>query len=879
MSVKISQALTAAGVVAYHGQEYAANYSSYYSETGKAAGIWYGREAAAMGLEPGTPVQLEHFERLANGQDPHSGLQLIEWRSLAVDKGPAWVKDDAAWREYLSDMAVVVARRKFDDLYQRVDAAKLLLSLYGDTPAAERAEVAGALIERYGLADDWEIREKRAELPQPGEPGAQTKWKEHRAAWDITFGAPKTVSLTGLVGGDERIVKAHDEAVREGMGYFERAIQVKMGGLNAPQTTQRMAAALFRHDTARPVDGYAAPHLHTHGVVFNLSMDRDGQHRALNPRELFYLQGAAEAVYQNRLAVELKRIGYELEYAPRTLAVEIKGYTEEYRAAESPRTALIEAKKAELGMFGPQADSNIALSSREAKLNLTSEQVRTKHLDKAQMFGNQPQQVVEQARQQQAVPESHQNRRQVADEAVQFAKHRLSERTTVMEWHEVHKDALRFGRGYITLVDVEQAFARARERGEFAKTTHWREHAPENRYTTPELQAAERDVLAYMAAGRSRVGAIAGKITRDEFREQFRDHLNDGQKHLVWNLIHAEDRMVGVQGLAGSGKTRALATVRDFAERYGYEVRGVAATTGAVDELRKVGIEADTLAAFLLRIEKQYRPRAYLLDEASLTDVHQMQAFLQQLKPADRVIVIGDTRQHASLGAGRIFAELQEAGMQTYSLRKIVRQRHEEDRAIVKDLSVGRIKEALEKLEDQARIHEVTHEAERYRYIAMWYAKDPLHTLVISPDNRSRQAISDTIRAHLAEAGELVGEVYRMRALEARNFTKEDLKLAANYQVGDVVEYQRASKKGIAKGDRASVLNVERDKNMLRVMLEHSGKVIEYNPRRVGTSATVYEPKIRDLQAGERVQFTRALRQEGVANRALRHINLCGPGG
>ena len=46
--------------------------------------------------------------------------------------------------------------------------------------------------------------------------------------------------------------------------------------------------------------------------------------------------------------------------------------------------------------------------------------------------------------------------------------------------------------------------------------------------------------------------------------------------------------MVGVQGLAGTGKTRALATVQQFAERYGYEVRGIAATSGAVAELRAV---------------------------------------------------------------------------------------------------------------------------------------------------------------------------------------------------------------------------------------------------------------------------------------------------
>ncbi|MBV9085207.1 MAG: relaxase domain-containing protein [Acidobacteriaceae bacterium] len=199
-----------------------------------------------------------------------------------------------------------------------------------------------------------------------------------------------------------------------------------------------------------------------------MSQDREGQYRALSPKELFYLQGAAEAVYQNRLAVGLKALGYELEYG-KNLAIEIKGYTEEYRKAESPRRAEIQARKDELGHYGPQADQNITLSSRAAKLDLTSDQVRAMHLNHAEQFGKQPQWVVAAARGRECVTYSPKYRTEVAEDAVQFAKQRLSERTAVMEWHEIHRDALRFGRGYITLPDVEQAFARAKERGEFKR--------------------------------------------------------------------------------------------------------------------------------------------------------------------------------------------------------------------------------------------------------------------------------------------------------------------------------------------------------------------------------------------------------------------------
>jgi hypothetical protein len=89
-----------------------------------------------------------------------------------------------------------------------------------------------------------------------------------------------------------------------------------------------------------------------------------------------------------------------------------------------------------------------------------------------------------------------------------------------------------------------------------------------------------------------------------------------------------------------------------------------------------------------------------------------------------------------------------------------------------------------------------------------------------------------------------------MRALEARSLTKEGLKLAANYQVGDAIVYSRANNHGIRKGDMTSVLSVGRDSNVITVMRESDGKTFEYNPRRTGTGASVYQPRMLELQAG-----------------------------
>src|ERR1700761_9850716 len=123
-----------------------------------------------------------------------------------------------------------------------------------------------------------------------GKYGKEVTSMEHRAGWDATFSAPKSVSLTALVGGDERVREAHKESVRVALDEMEKYVQARIGG-NAPaQTTGEWIVAKFEHDSSRPVDGYAAPQLHTHAVIFNITETADGNARALQPQELYRTQ-------------------------------------------------------------------------------------------------------------------------------------------------------------------------------------------------------------------------------------------------------------------------------------------------------------------------------------------------------------------------------------------------------------------------------------------------------------------------------------------------------------------------------------------------------------------------------------------------------------
>src|SRR5665213_3607400 len=227
--------------------------------------------------------------------------------------------------------------------------------------------------------------------------GTTTKAVEHRAGWDATFSAPKSVSLTALVGGDERVRDAHRAAVTTALDELERYTQARIGGNNPAETTGKFIAAKFEHDTARPVEGYAAPQLHTHVVLFNMTERDNGKMRALQPHSLFESQQFATAVYQSHLTYKLRSLGYEIE-AGKSGAPDIKGYTQEYLDASSPRRQQIEEALSRSGFAGAEAAQIAAHNTRDKKVSLSPDQILAAHQQIADEFGNQADKVVAEAR-------------------------------------------------------------------------------------------------------------------------------------------------------------------------------------------------------------------------------------------------------------------------------------------------------------------------------------------------------------------------------------------------------------------------------------------------------------------------------------------------
>jgi ATP-dependent exoDNAse (exonuclease V) alpha subunit len=164
----------------------------------------------------------------------------------------------------------------------------------------------------------------------------------------------------------------------------------------------------------------------------------------------------------------------------------------------------------------------------------------------------------------------------------------------------------------------------------------------------------ERDTVTEMRRGQNLDKPLVSTETWRHIEEKH-PHLSTSQRAAVEQILTSRDRITGLEGVAGAGKTTSLAAIREAAEHEGYKVLGLAPTSRAAQKLAESGIESGTLQRHLVRGEQPdgEQKRLYILDESSLASTKQMNELLHRLDGGDRVLLVGDKRQHEAVEAGR----------------------------------------------------------------------------------------------------------------------------------------------------------------------------------------------------------------------------------
>jgi len=678
-----------------------------------------------------------------------------------------------------------------------------------------------------------------------------TEQSKARSLYDLTFSAPKSVSVQALVAGDERLITAHDRAVRAALAEAENhaATRVRLHGANEDRTTGNLIVATYRHDASRELD----PQLHTHAVAANLTYDGvEGRWKALQASGLYERRAFFTEVYRNTLAHEVRGLGYSIEARRdsrgRDLGFEIRGVSDELLAKYSQRSA---QRDLAIDEFTKQngrkpTDNEVAVLVRETRANKLAE-ISTKQVRQQQQARLSPEEQRSLERLQHNSLEHRQNvpdKISRAQDSLQYAKEHLFERRSVVHDYELLTEALQHGRGHVDLGQLRGLLKVEQSQGELI-------HAG-NRLATRESLDREQRTVALVNKNIGQYPRLGGTY---EFHPD--EHLRDEQRRAVQQILESRDFAINLRGAAGTGKTATLQEIDRGLSEAGRAVSAIAPTRSAVEELQKVGFRDAMTVSRLLEDESAQaalRGRVLIVDEAGMISGRQMDGILQLAEQQQtRILFSGDTRQIQSVEASDALRILEhESQMKSVSLTGVQRQSNAAYRDAIQTLRESP-EQGFEKLERLGSVHEVSF-AERGRAVADLYREmtaDPSRKiLVVAPTHEEISGVTRAIRDDLSERGRLGQGVVidRHVPLQWTEAQKRDL---SNYREGHVLLVHRAAR-GMDKHEALTVSEVRAD---VLVARNTRGEERTFTPAQA-RSFSVHEQRSMEVAQGDRLLLT-----------------------
>lgn len=771
----------------------------------------------------------------------------------------------------------------------------------------------------------------------------------HRAGYDLTFSAPKSFSTMALVAGDTRLIDAHNEAMNKAMEYIEKEFAQTRTydeqGNRQRENTENLAYAQFTHYTSRAAgkDATPDPQLHTHNLILNAT-EAGEKWMSLEPQQIFQAQKLAGQIYQNELARGAQQLGYGIEWnkSGGNYTAEIKGVDRELIDALSSRTAQINgiiAKEEErLGRsMTAEEKNNVTLSSRASKDEQDLDKLRETWDNTINDLGYTKD----------GLGQSTTNRQSDktiavgADAAVTMAVENLSAQKAVFSQHELTHEALKAAQGSASLEEIRAAInENTRDNAQsLEKQTNTfelgRDHnnSGARMFASGQMLTAEANIEKAVAEGKN-TGAIMGK---EEFAQAFEKieaqkiaeaegagkeyfSLTEGQRAALEHIATSNDRYIGIQGDAGSGKTTALERMSKVAsllkETVGQNVEliGLAPTNVAAKNIEKdAGIASYTVDSFINKpVEPQEgKQQVYLVDESSMLDTVKMEKLVATAeKTGAKVVFIGDTKQLKSVGAGAMFERLQKTGQMEFAhVTEVMRQQTDMTKSVATAFkNAEKVGAGLNTLEAKGKLITAGKDGDMNSvrdqfvfnavgdYIAGYNAlsmdksdreadlKNGLDsTIALVSTNADRHAFNEHIREKLVEAGVVSSEGHTTKTLEEKRMDATDAKFAGNYKVGDVLVAGNQKGRGkIQNGTKTTIAEVNRADNSMRIEWEtKSGEKREKWIRadKAGKDFTAFTKSEKEFAAGDKIAFEKKDKSTGVDNGETGIIKAIGEDG
>ena len=627
--------------------------------------------------------------------------------------------------------------------------------------------------------------------PRTGLPLTTYTRDGRRVGIDLNFNSTKSVGIVREVGGkdnrgDDRVEAAHREAVAYAMRYIESDMRgrVRVGGKNEDRLTGNMVAMRVTHRDTRISGEDAMPDmsLHDHVVVFNATYDSVEQKwKAAQIGEIKHDAPYYEAIYHNRLASNLRTLGYGIRRKDK--AFEVAGVSDELVKKFSRRRAYIDKVAEKLGITSPAGRNSLGASTRLGKTKEVADDLNGYWVGR--LTGSERQGLTQLIGKQSHVS----NER----EGVEHAAQHMFERSSVVDERRLYEAAIRYGIGSVTPEGVQ---AEATNQGVLVRN---------GEATTRDVLAEEGRIIQFAREGRGTMRPLGGGANG---AEQL-DTLSAEQHAICRHVWESPDQVILIRGAAGTGKTR---TMRAAVGRIDKPVIVLAPSAEASrGVLRKEGFaEADTVARFLMddRMQEKARGGIIWVDEAGLLGIHQVSEVFDIAKQQNaRVVLQGDRRQHGSVERGATLRVLEEfAGLPVAELRDIRRQRGQY-KAAVQSLSKGEMLDGYDKLAELGWVRQTPDNQPLVDdYLASLDAGKSL--LVVAPTHVEGDEITAEIRAKLKERGIVGKEETSFERLVPLGWTEAERAVPEMYDGTEIVQFFRNSGSYRA-GQRVAAIDLE----------------------------------------------------------------------
>jgi conjugative relaxase-like TrwC/TraI family protein len=365
-------------------------------------------------------------------------------------------------------------------------------------------------------------------------------------------------------------------------------------------------------------------------------------------------------------------------------------------------------------------------------------------------------------------------------------------------------------------------------------------------------------------------------------------NLTKGQQQAIQLILTTTDRIVGVQGVAGSGKTTMLRELNKLCNKANFEIIGLTVTTSAKerlldssknltsdDPLLQSGIRTFTLRRFLIDSERLLRDnltlaqleygvnKLYILDEASFVSTEEMFSTLIKMNQLNaRIVVMGDYRQLGSVDAGRIFYLMLGSKMQSVAMTENVRFKSNKALAIMQNIYNDNIPGAL-KILDHSLIEIPDHQERLMKMVQLYVQRDPTtqaNTILITPEHVDRIIVNQEIRRGLKENGQLIGTEIVCRNLTQISLTKAEQQKIYYFNEQDWVVFSRQK-------DQYFQIKVKNLEDGVLVLEDPNTKQqMNWSPERQPNMVNIYHQEERSLMQNDQIRWLKNGNSDEICN-------------